>query len=354
MSGEQAKRHHLVSKFYLRYFANEAEQVMSVMLPGNELPFRQSIANASVRSSFYTSIGHDGKPTDAAERAFGLIEEAAADAWRRVAAGVWPLHSSARESMAGWIALHLVRGSGTRTLMSQMGSDMAQLEMIVGGRARLREVLRNVGKPFDDASVTREWISLFKDPLVVELKVNHHLQYVAQALPRITELLLDRWWLLTSFQQRGLATCDHPVYVLPNKDHLTLGMGTGIQNADTIHVPLTRRHSLTLALRDTLPAELTLRSEDGQVAGATATALYSNSCTVNSTRQTLFHHPGDRPLDAFNLPEPRTREIIKFPGRLWGFMPDEDRQVLRDAGLRSTEEQSGNKDPDSKGARSGP
>lgn len=32
---EQARRHHVVSKFYLRYFANDNERVTTVMLPGN-------------------------------------------------------------------------------------------------------------------------------------------------------------------------------------------------------------------------------------------------------------------------------------------------------------------------------
>ena len=32
---EQARRHHVVSKFYLRYFANDNERVTTVMLPGD-------------------------------------------------------------------------------------------------------------------------------------------------------------------------------------------------------------------------------------------------------------------------------------------------------------------------------
>jgi hypothetical protein len=42
--GEQAKRHHLVSKFYLRYFADERDQITTVMLPGDRR-FTQSINN---------------------------------------------------------------------------------------------------------------------------------------------------------------------------------------------------------------------------------------------------------------------------------------------------------------------
>jgi hypothetical protein len=330
--GNQAKRHHIVSRFYLRHFADEAERITTVMLPG-EPTFTQTVGDASVHTRFYTAIGHDGEPTDAAETAFSRIETAAAEAWREVCTGVWPLSDSARGHMAGWIALQLLRGTRVRTSMDQIGTDMLQLEVIVGGRRRLRDVLRDLGELYDDESVNREWISLFEAPLAFEINANHHLQYLASALPRITESLLDRWWLLTTFERKRLATSDHPVYVLPNPDHLAMGLGTGIENADTIHVPLTRRHSLALALRATLPNELAGVHEDRRVAGVAATALYSNSCAVNSARRMLFHHPEDSPLNGLDLPAPRTHEVA-ISGDPWRFMPDEDRQVLLDAGLQ--------------------
>jgi hypothetical protein len=96
---------------------------------------------------------------------------------------------------------------------------------------------------------------------------------------------------------------------VPNQNYLAVGMGTGIENADAIHVPLTRQHSLAMALRATLPAELAGQDVDRQQHGVTATALYSNSCTVNSARRTLFHHPADDPLKGMELHPARTREV---------------------------------------------
>lgn len=313
---------------------------MTVLLPGTKPPFLQSIANASVRTNFYTGIDNAGQSTDSAEKAFAALEAEASTAWREVWEGAWPLASPDREMMAGWIALHLLRGSATRTRLSQLGTQITQLEIIIGGRARLREALRESGEPFDDVSVTKEWIDLFRDPLTLEVQVNAHLHHIARILPRVTEGLLDRWWLLTTFQRKGLATSDHPVFVVPNEQHRALGLGTGIENADVIHVPLTRRHSLALALRSTLPSELARRRDDGQVPGSSATALYSNSCTVNSARQALFHHPADTPLAGLQLPQPRTREIGSL-GDVWRFMSADDRQVLIDAGIASPAEVSG-------------
>jgi hypothetical protein len=168
-----ARRHHLVSKFYLRHFADENDMITTVFLPGDR-SIVQNIANASVRNNFYTGIGHDGQETDAAEQAFSLIEAPAADAWEQIAAGVWPLPDTEREAVAGWVALHLLRGGGNRSQMSELGTDMFNLEILSGGRARLREVLREEGLPDDDDAVDREWIDLVADPLRVEAHPNHH------------------------------------------------------------------------------------------------------------------------------------------------------------------------------------
>jgi hypothetical protein len=327
----QARRHHVVSKFYLRYFADDAGQITTVMLPGDRT-FPQSVNDASVHNQYYTGIGHDGLATDVAEQAFGGIEAAAAPAWRAVHDGVWPLPQDLRCAMARWIALQALRGGRVRTSMEQLGTDVTQLEIMVGGRRRVREELVAARLPADDEAVNREWISLFENPYQVTVHANHHLNYIANALPRATETILDRWWLLTTFQRKGLATSDHPVYVVPNERFTRLGMGTGLANADAIHIPLTRRLSLSMHLRNSQLPEIAHMYDDYAFNGSAATALYSSSCAVNSARRMLYHHPADSPLTGFELPAPRTREIM-VNGDPWRFMDDDDRRVLLDAGL---------------------
>lgn len=211
-----ALAHHLVSKFYLRHFADEDELVTTVLLPGDRT-FSQSVNRASVENDFYTAIGHDGEETDAAERAFNEIEGPASEVWRLIAGGMWPLPPEERGVVAGWIALHMLRGTRSRATMSEIGTDLLQLEIIAGGTARLRDVLRDIGEPYDGDSVAREWISLFQEPLSVQANANHHLAHIVEMLPRVTESLADRWWVLTSFERKGLATCDQPVFVAPNE-----------------------------------------------------------------------------------------------------------------------------------------
>jgi hypothetical protein len=96
---EQAKRHHVVSKFYLRYFANANERVTTIRLP-DDRTFPQSIGDASAQTSYYTVINQAGQQSDAAEQALSLVEAHAATAWREIEAGVWPLGDEHRASMA--------------------------------------------------------------------------------------------------------------------------------------------------------------------------------------------------------------------------------------------------------------
>jgi hypothetical protein len=233
-----ARRHHVVSKFYLRHFADDNEQIASVMLPGDRT-FLQNIGDASVRCGYYTVIDQEGQQSDSAEQALSLVEANAAAAWREVAAGVWPLSDEHRGSVAAWIALQLLRGTSVRNSMSELASHALLLDAVLGGRTRLREALAEAGEPIDDDSVDRQWVELFKAPFRAEVKANHHIRHIAEMLPRVAQSLLDRSWLLTVFERKSLATCDHPVYVVPNEDLTRMGMGTGIENATVIHAPLT-------------------------------------------------------------------------------------------------------------------
>lgn len=327
----QARRHHVVSKFYLRYFADDRDQVTTVMLPGEKV-FTQNIADASVNNDFYTVIDHDGEETDAVEQSLSELEGVAAAAWREVDNEVWPLEEEHRGAMAGWLALQLLRGTGVRNSMSELATHALLIEIVLGGRTRLREALADAGEPTDDATVDREWVEVFTNPLQLEAHANHHMRHVGEMLPRVTESLLGRFWLLTVFERKRLATSDHPVHVVSNPEFTERGMGTGIENADVIHVPLTRRHSLAMYLPSAVPPELAALGHDTAWRGVAATALYSNSCTINSARRFLFHHPDDAPLAGFDLPQPRERESVVH-AELWGWMSEEDSQVLLDAGF---------------------
>ena len=88
--------------------------------------------------------------------------------------------------MAAWIALQLLRGTSVRNRMNEMASHALLLEVILGGRTRLREVLSAAGEPVGEEAVNRKWIGFFKNPIRAEVRANHHMQHLANMLPRVT------------------------------------------------------------------------------------------------------------------------------------------------------------------------
>ena len=84
--------------------------------------------------------------------------------------------------MAAWVALQLLRGPSVRNSMSELASHALLLEVIVGGRTRLREALTEAGELNDDDTVNREWARLFKDPFRAKARAEHHMQHLADLL----------------------------------------------------------------------------------------------------------------------------------------------------------------------------
>lgn len=324
------KRHHTVSRFYLSHFADEADQVTTVETPSGRT-YLQSINNASVHSDYYTIVDSNGDPSDTAEQWFGALEGIAAEAWRAVAKGKWPLPQDQREAMAGWIALQLVRGPSIRALMHEVFANGVTQAVVLGGRELVRSALARAGKPTGDETVNQAWIEIFAKPNGFDVSSDEHVDMIGQLLPDAMDHLLGRIWYLTVHTDEALATCDHPVYVVPNPALAEVGLGTGIYTANQMHLPLTRRHSLSMMLPASLPPQLAALGDLSDT-GDADTALYTNSCMTSSARRVLFHHPDDTPLDGFELRPVRQHET-KPAADPWSGMQPEDRQVLLDAGL---------------------
>jgi len=239
-----SKRHHTVSRFYLSYFANDADQVTTVETPDGK-SYTQSVANASVQSHFYTAVDISGEPTDKAEQSFGILEGLAAKAWRGIASGIWPLPQDLRAAMAGWLALHLLRGPNVRTALAEMNTSYLTLSAVLGGRALVREALEEHGQPADEEAVNRAWVGFFADPSAASVSANEHLRFVGRALPEVMNLLLDRVWFLSVYEQKRLATCDHPVFVAPNSAPHEVGRVVDPDRVRPVRRPIRERPPFT-------------------------------------------------------------------------------------------------------------
>ncbi len=95
------RRHHLISKFYLKRFANSDEQVRRIVLPGVQVHLT-SLNDAAVQKDFYNLKLGDGRVTDFFEKEFDKIESAASAALSRLLANDYqhPLNPGDREALA--------------------------------------------------------------------------------------------------------------------------------------------------------------------------------------------------------------------------------------------------------------
>lgn len=303
---KRPRRQHVVSRFYLKGFANDSSQVRRVTLPGDQ-NYLLSTSDAGVIKDFYTITLPDGSQSDAYERAFGEVEGLAAEALRVITAGTWPVVGEHRAALARWIALQHLRSEDVRASQGTMNAEMIRLIVGVSGKEALRQVIEKTeGRSVSEEELDWEWRDITKPggPELVP-NVKEHLRLLMSLLDGTSQYLDDCHWTLVQFSRRALVTSDHPVSLLVEPDYPSW-QGVGLVTADLFLVPLSRRLALTIQPRHRLPTDLGV-VPDFRCSGSTRWARSINQETAARARRYVYHHPDDSPLDGLLLPKPESR-----------------------------------------------
>lgn len=265
--GFNPKRHHTVSRFYLRRFADVNQQVMRVPLDADAKPHRTNISNVAVESYFYQAELSDGSVTPEIEKTLPAMEAEWGPAIEAFVNG----DSSQRvqASVASWVAMQFLRTTWvreeTRATADRIGEVMDQK----GGR-----------------------------PPGWRWHPNVHLTGMLTAHRQIVEILFGRAWSVVSFKRKALITSDNPVVLLPKPDadeFTPLGMASN----GGVYVPLDRRMGLLL----------TEHNFGLALPGTTARAREYNQWAAWNAHRAVFHHPDDQGiLGQIELPEPEDPE----------------------------------------------
>jgi hypothetical protein len=296
------RRQHVVSRFYLKGFANEGGQLTRVLLPGDH-SHPSSVNDASVIKDFYTLDLTDGTKTDLFERLFSEVEYPASLALRAVRDGVWPLSGVQKSHLAGWIALQHLRAEAVRTSQTEMQAQMIRLVVGVSGKQALRQHIEaSEGVAIDDERLDAEWADLTKrGGPTLQADVAEHMRTVVDLLPPTTQMLASQQWSLGVYNKETLITCDHPVVLVPHADHPNWS-GVGFATAEGFAVPLARDLGLVIGASPGYP-DLRLR-------GHPPLARAMNAYVAANARKCIFHHPDDALLaSSLVLPEPQPNEI---------------------------------------------
>ncbi len=306
MVAQLRRRQHVVSKFYLRGFADENEQIKRVALPGDQSHVL-SLSNASVIKDFYTITLPDGTRSDAIESAFGEIEGPAATALRSVTSSTWPRSTQDRTALAAWIALQHLRSEDVRAFQGGVSAEMIKLIVGVSGKEALSKHIEDTtGRAISDEELSLEWQDIVKQG-GPDLKpdVKKHAELLMSMLPGTTAYLNDCHWTLYPFRQRAILTSDHPVSLVVDEDYPS-HEGIGILTADLFLIPLTRRSALTIQPRQRLRRYTSNVDAvpDSWHPGTTQIARSINQETANRAHRYIYERPDEDPIGALQLPKP--------------------------------------------------
>jgi hypothetical protein len=302
----RARRHHVVSNFYLKGFANDDALIAQVALP-DPTPVLVSTTNATVVKDFYTIELPDGTASDFMELAFSEIEGAASAALASVLDGKWPLVGQDRGDLAAWLALQYLRGVGVRDGQTQMRAQMIRMVVGVSGKEALRQhIERAEGVPLSDEDLDAEWDDLTQPSgPTLEPDPSFHMQLLDSEWPGTTRVLMHAQWSLVRFERRALATSDHPVSLYAHRDHPPF-FGVGIVTSAGMVAPLSHRVGLVTSHELAGQQDLVLPA-------STVMAKSFNGQVVGNSRRFVYHHPDDAPLAGLDLPPRREAEYEPTP-----------------------------------------
>ena len=297
------RKQHVVSKFYLKGFANASNQLRRTLLPGNRNHL-VSVEKASVISDFYRIRMEDGQLNDYFERAFSEIEGPAAVVHRSVfSSGRWPLRPEEKADFALWIALQHLRSEGVRVQGNNMKAFTIQLVVGTSGKKALRRHIEKAeGRTISDERLDFEWAELTRQGgPKIKSDPRDHLRMVTELLEPTATMLASMQWSLNVYQRKRLLTSDHPVSLLRHPEHPPF-FGVGLANAGAFALPLSRRHGLVIGASPDLP--------DLRVEGNVLSANGLNQATIMNSRTCLFSHPDDQDvIRAMEIPSPREWEL---------------------------------------------
>lgn len=314
-----AKLHHTVPQFYLRGFADDAERITTVLLPG-EKRYTSRIKNTAAINHFYSIDGHPDGP-DAFEQALSKLEADAAGVLRAIVNGDWPLSAEQRLTLSTFLAVQHVRGPDHRRTMEYLAAQMTRLEVTWGGRDNVqRWAGYRYGVELDDGAAEELWQRATRpEGPPITLTPIAHIAQIIELADKLLPYIVGRPWTLVRFNRRPLVTSDSPVGLMPEQG-AEPWEGVGFVSAQLLTFPLTRK--LGLIMVDAMPfagrnisiERLRAGEADEIEPGTTATAALINDLTVHSASEYVYHHPDDEDALPSPLPGPTPSNLL-IPGQ---------------------------------------
>lgn len=298
-----AKLHHFNPQFVLRGFADDDERITTIRLP--ERKARTSRVRRTGAENHLYSIPDHPSGLDVFEKGLGAgIETDTADIFTRVEGGEWPLPSDARDILAEFIALQVLRGPEQRRRMESAAAGLFLKAAGQLGKERLASWASDaLGRQVSEAEMDELWGIIMKaDGVPISYTARDHIEMMGEVTEPIAAIIAARPWTLVRFTQLALITCDAPVTLVPHEESGPF-MGVGLATARFVLYPMSRRTGLIM--RDPLDGSdpeddldgLIQRArsgaQDDESVGTAAVEKMMNERTAAHAVNNIYHHPDD-------------------------------------------------------------
>ncbi|MFE9508647.1 DUF4238 domain-containing protein [Streptomyces anthocyanicus] len=294
------RNNHTVPRSYLERFAGQFMQVSRLRLEDGVCK-SEPIKRSTVVRDFYLMETADGHWSDAAEDAFGVIENGGIHAIRAaVDDRLWPLPGEHRAALSAWVALQYVRVPAIRQGGDEVADFVLKLSVAVNGKPRIRRILaERLGRPPTEEEVDGQWEKLTDfNSYKVKQHPNRHLKLIKELVPKVAGHFFNSAWWICRFESEALLTADCPVALVPRAGGEDDGVG--LATAQMFLVPLDRRAGLVIQ---------NCRGADREFSPSGEIAHTFNQQLVLNAHRSVFHHPDDQPLKGLHIPGVRVSEI---------------------------------------------
>lgn len=311
-----ARRHHTVPQFYLRNFADPADQVVLVDRDDHTRSHRTAVLKAVSETGFYRietddlarEVDRAGHDPEGIESALAALEAEMAPAVRAVVDGsLTGLSDQQWYRLIQFVAVQSVRGHRWRQHFVALATQTIRVELLGSvDDVQIRERLVSQGKPHGPADIAafREQLFTERFPRVVPpqaLLVQESLKMalgnpVDDADLGLGRYLADKTLSLITPPSVPVLTSDEPVcWWSPGGDLV------GFASAQLVWVPLSRDRILQFAdphLDHDVCGLPDLRTPEGH----DAMAAKVNRLVAAQAERWIIQHPDDFPLEVLDLP----------------------------------------------------
>lgn len=299
------KKHHFVPQGYLRGFANEREQVRTVLKDQSRNSYLASVNNVGAENYLYWLKRHP-KP-DIAEDELSKIEGQCLPHLRELAAKGYVRHPNIRYNLAYYMALQFLRGPDIRDVWAASQAPMFEQSVRELEDHLLTMLAHELGVSADGdrETVTTRIIDREREmeTPTFEIGNEHRIGHLFDLAERLIPLIALRRWQIIRLKHRKFITCDRPMIIVDSDGSVLRG---GFAESTTLFFPLTRdaavlmRHvngvtgkHLTVDMDDRVQAMLWSGLNDWQIPINTRAVDGLNLAIARAAYRDIYCHPDD-------------------------------------------------------------